>query len=139
MIKISNYIILLMILFSCSKDENTANTPVDDPVISTGTVLAQGSLSGNMNYKVAGLAKVIEDNGVKSLRLENFSSNNGPDLKVYLAKDANAGSFINLGNLKSTSGNQNYAITGSINISEYKYILIWCQQFGVLFGSAQLN
>lgn len=139
MIKVTNFIFLLMIFCSCSKDENTANTPVDDPAISTGTVLAQGSLSGNMNYKVSGLAKVIEDNGVKSLRLENFSSNNGPDLKVYLAKDANAGSFINLGNLKSTSGNQNYALTGSINISEYKYILIWCQQFGVLFGSAQLN
>ena len=139
MIKVTNFIILLMILFSCSKDDNTNTTTVNDPVITTGTVLAQGSLSGNMNYKVSGLAKVIEDNSVKSVRLENFSSNNGPDLKVYLAKDANAGSFINLGNLKSTSGNQNYALAGSINLAEYKYILIWCQQFGVLFGSAQLN
>lgn len=136
----------LMILFlftvlivSCSKDDNTNTTTVNDPVISTGTVLAQGSLSGNMSYKVSGVAKVIEDNGVKSVRLENFSSNNGPDLKVYLAKDANAASFINLGNLKSISGNQNYTISGMNNITEYKYVLIWCQQFGVLFGSAQLN
>lgn len=139
MIKISNFFILLMILTSCSKDDNTDTTTVNDPAISTGTVLAQGSLSGNMNYKVSGVAKVIEDNGVKSVRLENFSSNNGPDLKVYLAKDANASSFINLGNLKSISGNQNYAISGMINITEYKYVLIWCQQFGVLFGSAQIN
>jgi Electron transfer DM13 len=138
----SRLMVLFMFTFlivSCSKDDNTDTTTANDPVISTGTVLAQGSLSGNMNYKVSGVAKVIEDNGVKSVRLENFSSNNGPDLKVYLAKDVNAASFINLGNLKSTSGNQNYAFTGSVTLSEYKYILIWCQQFGVLFGSAQLN
>jgi hypothetical protein len=127
------------LIVSCSKDDNTDTTTANDPVITTGKVIAQGSLSGNMNYKVSGVAKAIEDNGVKSVRLENFSSTNGPDLKVYLAKDANAASFINLGNLKSTSGNQNYALTGSINLAEYKYILIWCQQFGVLFGSAQLN
>ena len=133
------FFLFTLLIVSCTKDDNTSTTMANDPVIVSGTVLAQGSLSGNMNYKVSGLAKVIEDNGVKSVRLENFSSNNGPDLKVYLAKDANAGSFINLGNLKSTSGNQNYALAGSINLAEYKYILIWCQQFGVLFCSAQLN
>ena len=136
------FVLLFLFAFlivSCSKDDNTDTTTANDPVITTGKVLAQGSLSGSTGHNVSGVAKVIEDNGVKSLRLENFSSTNGPDLKVYLAKDANAASFINLGNLKSTSGNQNYALTGSINLAEYKYILIWCQQFGVLFGSAQLN
>jgi hypothetical protein len=123
---------------SCGKDE-TSTAIINDPGVTTGTVLAQGSLSGNMNYKVSGVAKLIEDNGAKSVRLENFSSSNGPDLKVYLAKDANASSFINLGNLKSTSGNQNYPISGMVNLSEYKYVLIWCQQFGVLFGSALTN
>jgi hypothetical protein len=133
------FFLMSFLMVSCSKDDNTTTVIVNDPVVTTGTVLAQGSLSGNMGYKVSGNAKFIEDNGAKSVRLENFSSTNGPDLKVYLAKDANASSFINLGNLKSTSGNQNYALTGMVNFSEYKYVLIWCQQFGVLFGSAQLK
>ena len=128
-----------VLLISCSKDDNTNTATVNDPAVTTGTVLVQGSLIGNMNYTVSGTAQVIEDNGSRSVRLENFSSSNGPDLKVYLSKDANASSFINLGNLKSTNGNQNYAITGTVTISEYKYVLIWCQQFGVLFGSAQLK
>jgi len=133
------FFMFAFLIISCSKDDNTDTTMANDPAITTGKVLAQGSLSGNMNYKVSGVAKVIEDNGAKSVRLENFSSSNGPDLKVYLAKEANAASFINLGNLKSTNGNQNYAISGMINITEYKYVLIWCQQFGVRFGSAQVN
>ena len=130
--------IIFLLIASCSKDE-TSTAIIDDPRVTTGTVLAQGSLSGNMSYKVSGTAKLIEDNGVKTVRLENFSSSNGPDLKVYLAKDARASSFINLGNLKSVSGNQNYPISSMINNSEYKFILIWCQQFGVLFGSAEIN
>ena len=138
MCQLFNLAIIFLLMASCSKDE-TSTAIIDDPRVTTGTVLAQGSLSGNMSYKVSGTAKLIEDNGVKSVRLENFSSSNGPDLKVYLAKDARASSFINLGNLKSVSGNQNYPISSMINNSEYKFILIWCQQFGVLFGSAEIN
>lgn len=133
------FFIFSVILFSCSKEDNTSTTPIDDPLSPAGSVLAQGTLSGNRNYTVSGVAKVIDVNGNKSVRLENFASSNGPDLKVYLAKDANATSFMNLGNLKSTSGNQQYNVSGMPNLSEYKYVLIWCQQFGVLFGSALLN
>ena len=79
-----NLAIISLLMTSCSKDE-TSTAIIDDPGVTTGTVLAQGSLSGNMSYKVSGTAKLIEDNGVKSVRLENFSSSNGPDLKVYLA------------------------------------------------------
>ena len=138
MLKLFNLMVIFLLLASCSKDE-TSTVIINDPGITTGTVLAQGSLSGTPGHSVSGTAKLIEENGVKIIRLENFSSTNGPDLKVYLAKDANASVFINLGNLKSVSGNQNYAISGMVNATEYKYILIWCQQFGVLFGSAQIN
>ncbi len=112
---------------------------LNDPGIPTGTVLAQGVFSGTSSYKVTGSVKFIEANGVKTLRFENFVSSNGPDLKVYLAKDINAVNFISLGVLKSTSGNQNYNVSGMPDISQYRYALIWCQQFGVLFGSAQLK
>jgi hypothetical protein len=138
MLKLFNLMVIFLLLTSCSKDE-TSTAILNDPGTTTGKVLAQGSLSGTPGHSVSGTAKLIEENGVKIVRLENFSSTNGPDLKVYLAKDANASVFINLGNLKSVSGNQNYAITGMVSATEYKYILIWCQQFGVLFGSAQIN
>jgi Electron transfer DM13 len=125
-------------LSSCSKEENTMTTPINDPG-NSGTLLVQGNFNSRGGYKVSGSAKVVDNAGVKTVRLENFSSSNGPDLKVYLAKDINAASFINLGNLKSVSGNQNYTITGMPDIAQYKFVLIWCQQFGVGFGTAELQ
>jgi len=114
------------------------DTP-DEPVPDNGMVILQGNFSGNRNYSVSGTARIIDQAGKKILRFENFSTSNGPDLKVYLASDAGASRFINLGNLKSTSGNQNYDITGMPDFSQYPLAMIWCEQFGALFGSATLK
>jgi hypothetical protein len=76
---------------------------------------------------------------MKVLLLDPFSSQNGPDLRVYLSKDASGGSFINLGRLKSTTGKQSYDIPGNPNLDEYSYVLIWCQQFSVGFGRAMID
>ena len=73
------------------------------------------------------------------LRLENFKSTNGPDLFVYLSTDENASEFVNLGELKASSGNQNYEIPNGTDLSKYNKVLIWCKSFGVLFGSAELS
>lgn len=73
------------------------------------------------------------------LRLENFESTNGPDLFVYLATDDEASDFVNLGDLKANSGNQNYEIPDGTDLSKYNKVLIWCKAFGVLFGSAELS
>ena len=73
------------------------------------------------------------------LRLENFKSTNGPDLFVYLSTDENASEFVNLGELKASSGNQNYEIPNGTDLTKYNKVLIWCKSFGVLFGSAELS
>ena len=73
--------------------------PINDPG-NGGTLLVQGNFSSRGGYTVTGSAKVLDNAGVKSVRLENFSSSNGPDLKVYLAKDINAASFHEPGKFK---------------------------------------
>ena len=80
----------------------------------------------------------LED-GTNVLRLENFKSTNGPDLYVYLSTDKYASEFISLGELKASSGNQNYGIPDDIDLDEYNQVLIWCKAFGVLFGNAELS
>ena len=80
----------------------------------------------------------LED-GSNVLRLENFQSTNGPDLYVYLATDDSASEFINLGELKANKGNQNYEIPDDADLTKYNKVLIWCQAFSVLFGSAELS
>ena len=68
-----------------------------------------------------------------------FRSTNGPDVHLYLSTDKQASDFIDLGKLKANIGNQNYQIPLDTDLNKYKYVLIWCQPFSVLFGSAQLN
>ncbi|MCH7850266.1 MAG: DM13 domain-containing protein [Nanoarchaeota archaeon] len=89
-------------------------------------------------HKVTGKAVILKSDNQKFLRLENFESTNGPDLYVYLSKDLDASDFVNLGKLKGNKGNQNYEIDNSINLEEYPYVLIYCKNFRVLFGSSKL-
>lgn len=73
------------------------------------------------------------------LRLEDFYSTNGPDLKVYLATDKSASDYVNLGDLKANRGNQNYDVSEDIDLVKYDTVLIWCEPFKVLFGSAEIS
>jgi hypothetical protein len=77
--------------------------------------------------------------GDRILRLENFRSTNGPNVHVYMSTNKDATDFADLGRLKANNGNQNYNIPIGINVAKYKYVLIWCKDFSVLFGSAQLT
>lgn len=83
--------------------------------------------------------------GRRVLRFENFKTDNGPDLDVYLsaaAPDAPASEFdddfINLGDLKGNIGNQNYEIPLEVDLEHYSTVVIWCVRFGVAFGVADL-
>jgi hypothetical protein len=124
-------------LLACKKDKTSTATVNNQTIM--GTVLKQGSFTSANGYTVTGSAKVIDSSNVKTLRLENFSTSNGPALKVYLATSASATTFIDLGNLISTNGNHNYTISGSPDLNNYRYALIWCVAAGRLFGSAVLQ
>ncbi len=135
-------IVLLVVLsFSCSEEENTPTQPVNDPFDPMGmdiTLLKQGTLVG-VGHTVSGTVKVYDDDGEKVVVLDPFTSQNGPDLKVYLSTDEKASKYLNLGALKSTTGKQSYNAEGMPDLSEYKFVLIWCQEFSVLFGKAELE
>jgi hypothetical protein len=95
---------------------------------------------GDGIHNAEGLAKILTlSTGSPILRLEDFKSTNGPDVHLYLSNNKEANDFIDLGRLKANIGNQNYQIPLDTDFNKYKYVLIWCQPFSVLFGSAQLN
>ena len=88
---------------------------------------------------VSGEAKIFKTGTKYELKLMSFSGSNGPDLRVYLAKEMYPVTFIDLGALKATGGNQVYEITGAIDFTQYKYALIHCRQYNHLFGWALLQ
>jgi hypothetical protein len=114
----------------------TNNTTITVSTVRTGSFVG----AGDGFHNVEGLAKVIPlDGGRSILRLENFKSTNGPNVHLYLATDKAASNFIDLGRLKANNGNQNYDIPVGTDLAKYNMALIWCKDFSVLFGSAQLN
>ena len=102
-------ILAVLILISCNEDENaTPTAPINDPFDPMGmqvALLKQGTLTG-VGHTVSGNVKVYDDAGKKVVVLDPFTSQNGPDLKVYLSTDQNTTQYINLGALKSTTGKQ---------------------------------
>jgi hypothetical protein len=136
--------IILCLFSACIKNKSIPTivstlTAVDSALIGPGTsVLATGNFINGV-HPVSGKAAWHKASNTQTLLLSNFSSDAGPDLKVYLSKDITASSFISLGDLKSTTGNQTYNIPNSALTSDYKYVLIWCQRFSVLFGSASIQ
>jgi hypothetical protein len=88
---------------------------------------------------VSGSARIYVTDGKYQLALMNFQATNGPDLKVYISKEQEPAHFVNLGSLKSTSGNQVYEIPDGVNVTDYTYALIYCKQYSHLFGYTKLN
>jgi len=89
-------------------------------------------------HKTEGTAKIFDTGDKKYLRFEDFETTNGPKLVVYLSTDLQASDYISLGDLKGNIGNQNYEIQNDLDLDRYNKVLIWCEPFSVLFGSADL-
>jgi hypothetical protein len=121
--------------------EPPAGLPVQNVTVSISTV-SEGSFRNGF-HKVSGQASLIETDGQKFLRVENFATENGPDLFFYLIRNDSGqpqgGDFINLGRLKATQGSANYEIPADINLADYQSVSVWCKVFSVNFGSAKLT
>jgi cytoskeletal protein RodZ len=135
----------------------TVSTPTSSPSASSPpasssgpalapVVLAQGAFV-SQEHETTGVAKVISlPDGSRVLRLENFSTSDGPDVHVWLAEQVagagwnsyDDGRYIKLGKIKATSGNQNYPIPGDASLAGLRSVVIWCDRFNVAFGSAPL-
>src|SRR5262245_21689222 len=107
--------------------------------------LASGSFHG-VAHETKGAAAIYQVGGKRVLRLTNFSTSNGPDLRVLLVKadDASdsdtvkkAGS-IEVGKLKGNLGDQNYDLPEGVDLEKHHAVTIWCNRFGVNFATAPL-
>jgi len=103
-------------------------------------VITQGEFQGADDFHFGeGQALLIEtEPGKYTLRLENFSVRNGPDLFVLLSTDPEGygDGSLNLGGLKGTDGAFNYEVPVGTDVSQFKSAIVWCDQFSVLFATA---
>lgn len=90
-------------------------------------------------HEVAGSAQLIEVDGKKIVRFEDFNTINGPELHIYMSAGLNNDDFVDLGKIKATKGNVNYELPADLDTKKYRYVMVWCQPFGVLFSYADLT
>jgi hypothetical protein len=111
------------------------------------TVLASGKFH-SVAHDSSGNASIYQlSDGKRILRFTNFATSNGPDVHVYLvaAKDATdsdtvkKAGFREIASLKGNIGDQNYELPADIDLAKYRAVTIWCQRFGVNFGTAPLS
>jgi hypothetical protein len=108
--------------------------------------IAKGSFK-SFAHETKGTAAIYQfTNGKRTLRLTEFETSNGPDVRVYLTaadvekgNDAiNGAGFVDLGSIKGNKGDQNYDLPADVDLNKYRNVTIWCARFGVNFGSAAL-
>lgn len=111
------------------------------------TLLASGSFHSNA-HETKGTASIYRlPDGSMTLRLTDFETSNGPDVRVYLvaADDVNenetvtSAGFIEVAALKGNIGDQNYELPSSLDLTKYRSVTIWCRRFSVNFGTAPLS
>ncbi len=137
-------IILSISLFtwSCAKDE--VLTPVVETVktaVAAGTQESIGTFMGGSSHPASGTVKIVADKTdpkKKYLSFENLKIDAGPDLYVYLAEDKAAKGFVSVIKLDK-SGTFVLDVPANADLTKQKFVLVWCQQFSVLFGSAKLE
>ena len=144
--------------------DSAANSGADSPADSSADASAEPSVKEtpkrtvtaaegtfiSHEHPTAGMARIITpEDGSRVLRLVGLDTDNGPDLKVWLAAapviEGRDGWFVfdddeyfSLGVLKGNKGNQNYPIPGAADISDLTSVTIWCERFSISFGAAEL-
>jgi hypothetical protein len=100
--------------------------------------------------QTAGRATIYKSpSGREYLRLTDFSTSNGPDVHVLLARGederlrqetvAGALDSVELGSLKGNQGDQNYDLPAAADLSKYNTVAIYCERFHAVFGTATLE
>ena len=122
-------------------------TPPVSPVVGPRTLATGTFVDGE--HATSGRARVLQlADGARFLRLERFSTSDGPDVHVWLTDQEAGGSdwgkyddgrHLALGMLKATDGNQNYVIPAGARLTGLTSVVIWCDRFNVAFGSAPLS
>lgn len=122
----------------------------EEPEPEAPLLLSGGSFISH-EHTTSGTVSIIEQpDGTRVLSIENLDTSNGPDVHVWLSASdvvegfdgwfvAGGAPYLDLGLIKGNLGNQVYEIPADADLSQYRSVALWCVQFSVSFGAAQLN
>lgn len=112
-----------------------------------GSVVAKGEFY-NMEKTGKGSARLYAlGDGRRILRFDDFEVTNNTDLFVWLSEaerpqtsaEAVNTPKVDIGNLKSTIGNQNYEVPADLPTERIRSVVIWCEPVAVAYAAAPLT
>lgn len=129
------------------------NQKVNEPAPFASSTDPQPLYTGRIEgkaHQTSGRATIYKTaDGKEYLRLTDFTTSNGPDVHVLLARsdDENLKQEIvkgqvdrvELGLLKGNQGDQNYDLPASVDLQKYDAAVIYCERFHAVFGVARLE
>lgn len=136
--------ILILTLIStsitaCKKKTEAPTIAINESVDTTLILTHSGSFTSGPDKTVSGKAEVYMKDGKYLVKLANFQTDNRPALHVFLSTEAKPKTAYDLGELKSTNGNQIYEVSVTPDFTLYKFISIHCVDYNHYFGSAKIN
>ena len=138
--KIAVLVLFALIFSNCSGSDEMETVieqmETEENNMMNGSIFVMGDFVDRA-HTTSGKASVNSDKTV--LSFTNFKTDNGPKLLVYLSTDVNSTEYVNLGDLKGISGDFTYTIPENTDLSKYKIVNIWCVDFSVSFGTAELK
>jgi hypothetical protein len=119
------------------KDKSSDRSNDDPSRPNTMWKVRTAKLDGIGGHQAAGTALVSTDEqGAASLTLADFSVDQVPDGRVYLAKRGDYTKGVELGTLTRFSGTAAFSIPRRISPEDYDSVVIWCRKFNVGIGQA---
>ncbi len=129
------------------------NAKVNEPAPFAASTDPQPLYTGRLEgkaHQTSGRGTIYKNSdGRQYLRLTDFTTSNGPDVHVVLARSDDANltqeivkgqlESIELGPLKGNQGDQNYDLPAAVDLQKYNAVVIYCERFHAIFGLARLE
>jgi hypothetical protein len=124
-------------LTACGTAATSANAPSGTSSTHAMMVHETGTFMGLNGKQVSGTVTVTDN----QVTLSGFSSDQGPDLHIYLAKGTDETTVTQgseLAPVSYSSASQTFNLNG-VNPSGYTYVVIHCDKAKAVFGAAPLS
>lgn len=131
-------------LTACGTNSSSSSTAPSSAATTTSTTGAgsaasrTGTFSGLNGKKVSGTVAISGS----TLTLSGYSSDQGPDLHVYLADgttESAVASGVQIGKVASDQMSQTFTLPSGVNTSMYSHVVIHCDKAKAVFGAAALS
>ncbi|WP_208379076.1 DM13 domain-containing protein [Cumulibacter soli] len=110
---------------------------MNDEMSEGAPMSTSGSFDGENDNSVAGTVSIVDG----ELTLSGFSSDDGPDLHLYLTNgsdEASVSEGVDLGAVAYDLAEQTFAI-GDADIAMYTHVVVHCDEAMEVFGAAELT